>query len=366
MPVKSHWHYFTEVLYLQEGSLLVSCNDSVYHIKPGSFILFPPQTVHALAADQDRPFRYFCIKFNLNRIQLTGSYLPNLSFAFHKIATMTYPSLLFTQEDLSELNLHDFFVTLEREALEKKYGYDAYIYSLFSTLFLRLLRIWHCQGICFNPESISESEEQSMQDILVYLDRHSQENINIEALAHKYNMSYSYFAKLFLKHYGQSCKQYIEFILSLIHICGGSVGLDVIEYFAPRGAECTIIDMLPQIGMLADPITKCSMRETHDKYGVKEYVNTALQEVKENAFTVKLPDGTIQDLTFDYGFNCLGMRSNNPILPELQEAFADTHTYIYTIGDSVRARRIMEGTMEGRAILNVLESQGYLHLEPLE
>jgi AraC-like DNA-binding protein len=190
----------------------VSCNDSVYHIKPGSFILFPPQTVHALAADQDRPFRYFCIKFNLNRIQLTGSYLPNLSFAFHKIATMTYPSLLFTQEDLSELNLHDFFVTLEREALEKKYGYDAYIYSLFSTLFLRLLRIWHCQGICFNPESISESEEQSMQDILVYLDRHSQENINIEALAHKYNMSYSYFAKLFLKHYGQSCKQYIEFI----------------------------------------------------------------------------------------------------------------------------------------------------------
>ena len=64
------------------------------------------------------------------------------------------------------------FCNLERELL-KEYGYDAYIYSLFSTLFLRLLRIWHCQGICFNPESISESEEQSMQDILVYLDRHS-------------------------------------------------------------------------------------------------------------------------------------------------------------------------------------------------
>ena len=30
MPVVSHWHYFTEVLYLQEGSLLVSCNDVVY------------------------------------------------------------------------------------------------------------------------------------------------------------------------------------------------------------------------------------------------------------------------------------------------------------------------------------------------
>ena len=67
----------------------------------------------------------------------------------------------------------------------------------------------------------------------------------------------------------------------VVVVGGGSVGLDVIEYFAPRGAECTIIDMLPQIGMLADPITKCSMRETHDKYGVKEYVNTALQGSKK-------------------------------------------------------------------------------------
>ena len=152
----------------------------------------------------------------------------------------------------------------------------------------------------------------------------------------------------------------------VVVVGGGSVGLDVVEYFAPRGAECTIVDMLPQIGMLADPITKCSMREIHDKYGVKEYVNTALQEVKENAFTVKLPDGTIEDLNFDLGFNCLGMRANNPILAQLEEAFDNTDTFIYPIGDSVRARRIMEGTMEGRAILNVLEARGFLELAPLE
>ena len=143
---------------------------------------------------------------------------------------------------------------------------------------------------------------------------------------------------------------------------GGSVGLDVVEYFAPRGAECSIVDMLPQIGMMADPITKCSMRETHDTYGVKEYVNTALQEVKENAFVVKTPEGNIEELTFDLGFNCLGMRANNPILEALEQEFGgtDTDTVVYNIGDSVRARRIMEGTMDGRAILNVLENQGYL------
>lgn len=152
----------------------------------------------------------------------------------------------------------------------------------------------------------------------------------------------------------------------VVVIGGGSVGLDVIEYFAPRGAECTIVDMLPQIGMLADPITKCSMRETHDTYGVKEYVNTALQEVKENSFVVKLPNGEITELAFDLGFNCLGMRANNPLLPELKEAFDDTDVAIYQVGDSVRARRIMEGTMDGRAVLNVLEAHGYLDLDEIK
>lgn len=151
----------------------------------------------------------------------------------------------------------------------------------------------------------------------------------------------------------------------VVVVGGGSVGLDVVEYFAPRGAHCTIIDMLPEIGMLADPITKCSMRETFDQHGVTEYVNTALQEVKENSFVVRTPDGNIVEIPFDYGFNCLGMRANNPILKDLEDAFEDSDTFIYPIGDSVRARRIMEGTMDGRAILNVLDARGYLDLDAI-
>ncbi|MEY8309292.1 FAD-dependent oxidoreductase [Erysipelotrichaceae bacterium 51-3] len=152
---------------------------------------------------------------------------------------------------------------------------------------------------------------------------------------------------------------------NVVVVGGGSVGLDVVEYFAPHGAHCTIIDMLPAIGMLADPITKCSMRETFDQYGVKEYVNTALQEVKPDAFTVKTPDGEIIDIPFDYGFNCLGMRSNNPVLDQVKAAFEPEGVTVYPIGDSIRARRIMEGTMDGRAILNVLESKGFIDLDPI-
>lgn len=52
--------------------------------------------------------------------------------------------------------------------------------------------------------------------------------------------------------------------------------------------------------------------------------------------------------------------SSVAVLPDIQAAFEDDNNVeIITIGDSVRARRIIEGTDEGRNILNTLEKRGY-------
>lgn len=84
LPVEAHWHYFMEVIYMQEGSILVTCNDACKRMETGSVMFFPPQSVHTIHADGGKRYRYFCIKFNLNRIHLTGSYLPDLNLAFLK------------------------------------------------------------------------------------------------------------------------------------------------------------------------------------------------------------------------------------------------------------------------------------------
>ena len=58
---------------------------------------------------------------------------------------------------------------------------------------------------------------------------------------------------------------------------------------------------------------------------------------------------------------CLGMKASQPILQNIRDAFDDENEIeIVNIGDSVRARRIIEGTEEGRNILNTLEKRGYL------
>ena len=40
-------------------------------------------------------------------------------------------------------------------------------------------------------------------------------------------------------------------------IDGSAVGLDVMELFTERGAEVTMVEMLPMIGNGLDPVTKC-------------------------------------------------------------------------------------------------------------
>ena len=143
-------------------------------------------------------------------------------------------------------------------------------------------------------------------------------------------------------------------------IGGGAVGLDVVEYFAPRGASVSIVEMLPAIGNGIDPISKVGTFAMMEQYGVRQMTKTALKEVRPDSFYVETPEGP-EVLDFDYGFVCLGMKSTSPVLPDIQAAFEDNNNVeIITIGDSVRARRIIEGTDEGRNILNTLEKRGYL------
>ena len=146
----------------------------------------------------------------------------------------------------------------------------------------------------------------------------------------------------------------------IVVIGGDAVGLDVVEYFAPRGADVSIVEMMPIIGNGIDPVSKVDINTLMNKYGVKQMPNTALKEVRPDNFLVEV-NGEQKELPFDYGFVCLGMKAEHPVLQNLRDAFGEEDQIeIVNIGDSVRARRIIDGTEEGRNILNILERRGYL------
>ena len=148
----------------------------------------------------------------------------------------------------------------------------------------------------------------------------------------------------------------------VVIIGGGAVGLDVAEFFAPRNADCSIVEMAPVIGNGIDPVSKVGTFDLLNKHNVKQLTNTKLLEVKDNSFLVEYADGSLDELEFDYGFVCLGMKSNNPVLKALEEEYSDTNIEIVSIGDSIRARRIIEGVEEGRNIINTLTKHDYLDI----
>ncbi|NVP24709.1 FAD-dependent oxidoreductase [Treponema phagedenis] len=146
----------------------------------------------------------------------------------------------------------------------------------------------------------------------------------------------------------------------VVVIGGGAVGLDVVEFFAPKGAAVSIVEMMPVIGAELDPVSKVDISTLMKKHKVNQMPNTVLKEVFADHFLVETKDG-LQKLDFDYGFVCLCMKAEHPVLESIKEAFeSDNSIEILNIGDSVRARRIIEGTQEGRNIGNALKKRGYM------
>lgn len=145
----------------------------------------------------------------------------------------------------------------------------------------------------------------------------------------------------------------------VVIVGGGAVGLDVAEFFAVRNARVTIIEMMSAIGNGLDPVSKTFAFSILSKYQAEVRTNTALLEVKEGCFVVKNADGNQEELFFDQGFLCMGIQADVTSWNALRAEF-EGQCEMMNIGDSKRARRIIEGTEEGRNILITLKQMGYL------
>ena len=139
----------------------------------------------------------------------------------------------------------------------------------------------------------------------------------------------------------------------------GAVGLDVIEYFTARGAQAVLIEMQDAAGRDLDIITKNAMLTMLDEHQVEQHMNTQLMAVAADHFQVKNTQQTF-DIPFDYGFVCLGMRANRTGLDEIERWANANNVKIMNIGDSLMARRIIDGIREGRNVLDTLEDMGAL------
>lgn len=210
-PITSHWHYFMEIIFIIDGTAIINCNNNEYILESGDLILFHPQAIHSIYTNSYGPLKYGVIKFDIDTLNINNTYTPTLTPIF-KLALDENAPIYFPSGSLKNFSLYNLFNECIKEVLEKDYGYDIKFKSLVSSLLVEIIRFWRNNGLDTSNLSKISDDKDSLYNILQYIDKHSHESIKVEDLAEKCHMSYSYFAKKFRELYGQSCKDYIEFI----------------------------------------------------------------------------------------------------------------------------------------------------------
>lgn len=130
---------------------------------------------------------------------------------------------------------------------------------------------------------------------------------------------------------------------SVIVVGGGLIGTETAQYLAAQGKKVTIVEMMDDIAMTLDFMTRFWIMEQLNKHGVKIMTGTAVKEFVDNGAVVICPNGKEEILCADSVLIAIGTKPNTAIEKELEGIDAD----IYTIGDAKEVGKIKTAVAEG-------------------
>lgn len=208
-PVRPHWHYFYEIIYMLEGSAEMHCDGKSYILNQGDMIVFHSKTVHSIFAAEPGLIRYAVLKFDINKFTASSDYAPKLRSIF-KLAQKSDMDICFVCESSEDMDCKRIFESCINEMNAHRYGYDLMLKTHIYNLLMNIIRRWLNDGMVIDGRDVSNEEDFDIDSITEYIDSTMNENPRVSDIAEKCGMSYSCFAKKFREVYGMSCKEYIE------------------------------------------------------------------------------------------------------------------------------------------------------------
>ncbi len=207
-PVRPHWHYFMEIIYMLEGTAEMYDSGNRYILHSGDFILFHPKSIHSIFSADNMPLRYMVLKFDINQLNLKPSYAPKLKELFKSAEQKKMP-IYFESSLASKMGCKMLCANCVNELNQKLYGYDLLIQAHLYNLTMQIVRYWQSLGFSAENEVLQSDVSYDIDAITEYIEMHIKDAIQVSDIAQKCGMSYSCFAKKFHAIYGISCKEYI-------------------------------------------------------------------------------------------------------------------------------------------------------------
>ena len=213
-----HIHSYYETLLLLEGKLIVQIGDSdTVLLSPGDIIFIPPHVVHDTYLDQTHPtlMRSIVVKFSplfLYPMETTQSDINCL------LMKPTYKEqyYLFRKDEQHTASLERIMHKILTEKQRMAQGFELALRGLFSTLYVKLVRI--CakndeneqlqkeQGV---EQKIDEDSAQKLHQVMSYIKENYQYNISMQEVADLCGMNYYHFSRFFKKVTNQKFNEYL-------------------------------------------------------------------------------------------------------------------------------------------------------------
>lgn len=191
--VKSHYHEYFELYYLEYGKRIHMVEENLYHMESGEFVIFPPYIVHHSYGDNDVSFKRLLLYFRPDAVMI-----PDLL------------ELLCTTAGIYRLNSKEsqLFHTTLKNILNEQNQNDLYAEDDMKLLLNHLL----IQIIRHNGETVKPEKESRITNIIHYIHQHYAENISLDELASIFYISPYYLCREFKRYTNSTIIQYINSI----------------------------------------------------------------------------------------------------------------------------------------------------------
>lgn len=208
-PVRPHWHYFAEFIYIMEGTAEITCDDKTFTAGKNELVVLPPSSVHSLFPGKGGLKLFAGIKFDTAKFHNSSSYAPSVSNIFNYARSKNL-QLHFNADETEKLHFREIFDDCIKESTEYRYGRDIMLRAQIYRLIFSLVRSWMDNGMDISACPVNSAEIYGIENIAEYIDSRLEDNLRVTEIAEKCHMSYSGFAAKFHEQYNMSCKEYIE------------------------------------------------------------------------------------------------------------------------------------------------------------
>ena len=170
LPVKPHWHYFAEFLYVIKGTAVVTCDSSSCTVSEGELMILFPSSVHSIYSENGEPVAFIGMKFDTAKFPNTSTYAPSVTAVF-RYARANGVQTHFGSTQAEGLRCREIFNDCLKETGQFLYGRDIMLRADIYKLIFGIIRLWAAAGLDMNKCPVNSADIYGIENIAEYIER---------------------------------------------------------------------------------------------------------------------------------------------------------------------------------------------------